>query len=117
MLYGSIGEKNQIRRKELGLVVGKEADLSILTSEDPGKEDPRKIAEEIAGYIRQVGGKYIIIEDRKEAIRYALSHTQKGDILVLAGKGNESFMKLKDGTIPYSELEEVKNYIKAMPQK
>ena len=85
--------------------------MSILTSEDPGKEDPVRIAEEIAGYIRQVGGKYIIIEDRKEAIRYALSHLEKGDILVLAGKGNENFMKTKNGKVPYSEHEEVQKYI------
>lgn len=111
VLFGSIGEKNQIRRKELGLVAGKEADLSILTTEDPGKEDPMKIAEDIAYFIRQVGGKYIMIKDRKEAIRYALSHMQKGDILILAGKGNETFMKLKDGKVPYSDLEEVKKYI------
>ena len=70
-----------------------------------------KIAEDIAYYIRQVGGKYIMIKDRKEAIRYALSHMQKGDILILAGKGNETFMKLKDGKVPYSDLEEVKKYI------
>ena len=111
VLYGAIGEKNQIRRSELGTVTGKEADLSILTSEDPGKEDPLRIAEEIAGYIRQVGGKYIIIEDRKEAIRYALSHLEKGDILVLAGKGNEKFMKTNNGKVPYSEHEEVQKYI------
>ena len=111
VLYGAIGEKNQIRRSELGTVTGKEADLSILTSEDPGNEDPTEIAEEIAGYIRQVGGKYIIIEDRKEAIRYALSHLEKGDILVLAGKGNETFMKTKNGKVFYSEHEEVQKYI------
>lgn len=113
VLFGAIGEKNQIRRKELGLVAGREADLSILTTEDPGREDPVKIAEEIASYIRQTGGKYMIIRDRREAIVYALSHMQKGDILVLAGKGNETFMKINGGMIPYSEREEVEKYIKS----
>lgn len=113
MLYGAIGGKNQIRRRELGLTVGREADLSILTSDDPGEEDPADIAEEIASYIRQVGGKYIIIPDRREAIKYALSHMQKGDILVLAGKGDETFIKVKGGKIPYSEREEVEKYIKS----
>lgn len=112
VLYGSIGGKNQIRRKELGLTAGKEADLSVLTSDDPGAEDPAEIAEEIASYIRQVGGKYIIIPDRKEAVRQTLSQMQKGDILVLAGKGDETFIKLKDGKVPYSEREEVEKYIK-----
>ncbi|HAX83485.1 MAG TPA: UDP-N-acetylmuramoyl-L-alanyl-D-glutamate--2,6-diaminopimelate ligase, partial [Ruminococcaceae bacterium] len=60
--------------------------------------------EEIAKYIRDVGGKYIIIPDRKEAVAYALSNMQKGDILVLAGKGDETFMKTKNGKVPYSEL-------------
>ena len=113
-LYGSIGDKTQIRRSELGLVAGKECDLSILTEEDPGYEDPVKIAEEIAGYIKQVGGKYIIIPDRKEAIKYALSHMEKGDILVLAGKGNETFMKKNGKHYHYSEHEEVEKYIKSI---
>lgn len=113
LLYGAIGGKNQIRRRELGLVCGKEADLSVLTSDDPGPEDPTKIAEEIAKYIREVGGKYIIIPDRKEAIRETLSKLQKGDILVLAGKGDETFIKLKDGKVPYSEREEVEKYIES----
>lgn len=117
VLYGSIGGKNQIRRRELGLTAGREADLSILTSDDPGEEDPLDIAEEIAKYIREVGGKYIIIPDRKEAVAYALSNMQKGDILVLAGKGDETFMKTKNGKVPYSELGEVKKYIEKISEK
>lgn len=117
MLYGAIGGKNQIRRKELGLTVGREADLSILTSDDPGDEDPLDIAENIAKYIREVGGKYIVIPDRREAIRYALSNMQKGDILVLAGKGDETFIKLKGGKVPYSEREEVEKYIESISKQ
>lgn len=113
-LFGSIGEKNETRREGLGLAAGRDADLSILTSYNPGKEDPVKIAEEIAGYIRQVGGKYTIIADRREAVHYALSIMQKGDILLLAGKGDETTMKLKDGIVPYSEREEVEKYIKSL---
>lgn len=115
-LFGSIGEKNETRREGLGIAAGQDADLSILTSYNPGREDPIKIAEEIAGYIRQVGGNYTIIADRREAVHYALSIMQKGDILLLAGKGDETSMKLGDKTVPYSEREEVEKYIKSLSE-
>lgn len=115
-LFGSIGEKSQIRRKELGLVAGEEADFSIITEEDPGHEDPMKICKEIASFVEQAGGKYTIICDRKKAIQYALSILKKGDILVLAGKGNETFMKVNGNKIPYSEREEVQKYIDSKKQ-
>lgn len=112
-LYGAIGERTQHRREELGTVAGKECDLSILTTEDPGFEDPMKICEEIAGFVKKVGGKYMIILKRQDAIRYALSNMQKGDILVIAGKGGEKYMKIRGEHVPYSDLEEVQKFIKS----
>lgn len=112
-LFGSVGGKNEIRREGLGLAAGRDADLSILTANNPGKEDPVKICEDIAAFIRQVGGEYKIIADRTEAIFYALDNMQKGDILLIAGKGDEPLMKIGNGGVPFSDQEEVKKYIKS----
>lgn len=102
-LFGSVGGRTQIRRQELGLVSGAMCDLTIITEDDPDFEDPKKICDEIASYVEESGGEYVVIPDRKEAILYALSIAQKGDIIILAGKGHEEFMKVNGEKLPFSE--------------
>ncbi len=111
-LYGAVGGRTQLRRKELGLITGKECDLSILTSDDPDFEDPQNIIDDIAQYVTQVNGKYIGIPDRGEAVEYALSILEKGDILLLAGKGHEQYMKIKGEYVPFSEREHIEIFKK-----
>lgn len=111
-LYGAVGGRTQLRRKELGLITGKECDLSILTSDDPDFEDPWDIINEIGRYVSESGGEYIGIPDRGEAIEYALSLLEKGDILLLAGKGHEQYMKIKGEYVPFSEREHIENFKK-----
>ena len=103
-LFGSVGGRTECRREELGTVSGEMSDLSIITSDDPDREDPRKICEEIASYCK---GKYVIIPDRAEAIHYAVSIAESGDILILAGKGHENYMKVNGEKLPFNEREEV----------
>lgn len=111
-LYGSVGGRTQIRRQELGSVSGRMCDLSIITSDDPEFEDPQKIIEEIASFVKKEGGEYVMIADREEAVRYALSIAQKGDIIILAGKGHEEFMKIKGEKLPFSERKIILDAIK-----
>ncbi|MBP9988110.1 MAG: UDP-N-acetylmuramoyl-L-alanyl-D-glutamate--2,6-diaminopimelate ligase [Ruminococcus sp.] len=116
-LYGSVGGRTQLRRKELGLITGKECDLSIVTSDDPDFENPDDIIKEIGHYVEEAGGKYIGIVDREEAIMYALDNMQKGDILLLAGKGHEQFMKINGEKVPFSEKACIEKFIKRRAQK
>lgn len=104
-LFGSVGGRAQLRRKEMGLIAGSMCDLSIITSDDPNFENPQDIAEEIAKYVEQAGGKYEIIIDREQAIDYAVQAMQKGDILILAGKGHERYQKVNNDIIPLNERE------------
>lgn len=117
ILYGSVGGRTQMRRKELGLITGKECDLSILTSDDPDFENPDEIIAEIGRYVTEAGGKYVGIADRGEAIEYALGLLQKGDILLLAGKGHEQFMKINGEHVPFSEMEHIENFKRRRAQK
>ena len=110
-LYGSVGSRTEIRRKELGLVSGALCDLSILTSDDPEFEDPAQIIAEIARYVEEAGGRHVDIPDRAEAIRYALSIAEPGDILIFAGKGHEEFMKVKGEKLPFSEKEVIFDFL------
>ena len=111
-LYGAVGGRTQLRRKELGLITGKECDLSILTSDDPDFEDPWNIINEIGQYVTQAGGKFIGIPDRGEAVEYALGILEKGDILLLAGKGHEQYMKINGEYVPFSEREHIEIFKK-----
>lgn len=107
-LFGSVGGRTECRREELGSVSGEMSDITIITSDDPDFEDPQSICEEIASYCK---GEYVIIPDRAEAIHHAVKIAQKNDIIILAGKGHEGFMKIRGEKVPFSEKDEI---LKAM---
>lgn len=109
-LYGCVGDRAQIRRKEMGTVSGQLADISIITSDDPGYEDPVKICEEIAHYVAAAGGNAVKIVDREAAVHYALSILEEGDILVLLGKGHELYQKIKGEKVFFSERACIQEY-------
>lgn len=104
-LFGSVGDRTEIRRRELGLVAAEYSDLCILTSDNPGKEDPQKILNEIADAVSLNNTPYRCIIDRAEAIAYAVEIAESGDILVLAGKGHETYQLIGLQKIPFSETE------------
>ena len=111
-LYGSVGGRTEIRRRELGLVSGKMCDLTIITSDDPDFEDPEKIMDDIAAAVEEAGGKYVKIADRSKAIEYAVSIAEPHDIFIFAGKGHEQFMKIKGEKVPFSERDEIEKALK-----
>lgn len=109
-VFGSVGDRAFLRREELGLISGKMADLSVITTDDPGYEDPESICREIAGFVEKAGGKYAIVPDRAEAVRYALDAARAGDIVLLLGKGHETAQKVRGEKVPYSDYDAVKAY-------
>jgi UDP-N-acetylmuramoyl-L-alanyl-D-glutamate--2,6-diaminopimelate ligase len=102
-LFGCGGDRARDRRFEMGEVSGKMADLTIITSDNPRTEQPQAIIEDIKAGIQKTSGKYVEIIDRKEAIAYALSHGEKGDIIVLAGKGHEDYQEIHGVKHPMDE--------------
>lgn len=109
-VFGSVGDRAQLRREEMGTVSGKKADLSVITTDDPGFEDAGEIAREIAGFVERAGGKYEIILDREQAVRYALDEAKKGDIVLILGKGHETYQKINGEKVHYSDHESVSKY-------
>ena len=114
-LFGCGGDRDQGKRPMMGEIGGKLADLSILTSDNPRTEDPMKILEAIEAGIKPTGGEYVVIENRREAIRYAMEIAEAGDIIVLAGKGHETYQEINGVKYPFDEkvvvqelLEEIK---------
>jgi UDP-N-acetylmuramoyl-L-alanyl-D-glutamate--2,6-diaminopimelate ligase len=102
------GGRDVARRPILGDLAGKEADLVIVTNEDPYDDDPRQIMEQVAMGAEKVGkqrGKdLLLIEDRAEAIRQAIRLAEPGDFVLMTGKGSEAWMCVANGKkIPWSE--------------
>ena len=110
-LFGSVGERTQMRRRELGEAAAQLADFSILTSDNPGNEEPMQIIDEIAGAFGDNCRTYVKILDRSEAIRYALSMLNAGDILVLAGKGHEEYQLIGREKLPFVERDIIQKFL------
>jgi UDP-N-acetylmuramoyl-L-alanyl-D-glutamate--2,6-diaminopimelate ligase len=93
VVFGSAGERDPTKRAPMGRVAATDADLVIVTDEDPRLEDPRAINEQIADGARAAGavdGRTLwVIDDRREAIRHSIGLAEAGDVILLAGKGHE----------------------------
>lgn len=94
-VFGCGGNRSRTRRYEMGEVSGRLSDFTIITSDNPRFEEPQAIIDDIITGIKKTDGKYIDICDRKEAIRYAIRHGQPGDVIILAGKGHETYQEIR----------------------
>jgi UDP-N-acetylmuramoyl-L-alanyl-D-glutamate--2,6-diaminopimelate ligase len=94
-VFGCGGNRAKSRRYEMGEVSGKMSDFTIITSDNPRYEEPQVIIDDIITGIEKTDGEYIAIVDRKEAIKYAIEHGKPGDVIILAGKGHETYQEIK----------------------
>ena len=106
-VFGHGGGRYQQNRPELGRAASEFANEIIITSDNARNEDPADIAKAIA---EGASIPHRIITDRPEAVRVGLESLNKGDILVITGKGPEKFITIKDKKIPFNDAEAVKNW-------
>lgn len=106
-VYGGGGNRSKLRRYDMGEVTGELADLSVLTCDNPRDEEVRDINNDIKIGLARSNGKYLEIEDRKEAIRYCIEHARKGDMIVLLGKGHEDYQEIKGVKYHFDEREAI----------
>ena len=104
-LFGCGGNRSKLRRFEMGEVSGRLADLTVITSDNPRFEEPEDIIADIVTGITPTEGEYITINDRREAISYVMNHALPGDIVILAGKGHETYQEIKGKKYHMSEEE------------
>ena len=102
-LFGCGGNRSRLRRFEMGEVSGRLSDFTIITSDNPRFEEPLDIIADIVTGRKKTDGKYVTIPDRREAIKYAIDHGERGDIIVLAGKGHEDYQEIKGKKYPMDE--------------
>lgn len=105
VVFGCGGNRDKSKRPKMGEIVSKMADFAVVTSDNPRKEKPEDIIEDILVGVKQGGGEYVVIPNRFEAIEYALDNAKKDDIILLAGKGHETYQILDDRTISFDERE------------
>lgn len=106
-LFGCGGDRDRGKRPAMGEISGNLADFTIITSDNPRTEEPDRIIDDIEEGTKKTNGKYIKITDRRQAIKYALENAQDEDVIILAGKGHETYQQFADKTIHFDEREVV----------
>lgn len=114
VLFGCGGDRDKTKRPVMGSIAASYADNVIVTSDNPRSEDPAAIIDDILAGLEGTSTPVKVIENRAEAIKYAVETAQKDDIIVLAGKGHETYQILKDGTIHLDEREIVAEALSAL---
>ena len=113
-VFGCGGDRDNAKRPVMGEISGLIADFTIITSDNPRTEKPDKIIKQIEEGMKKAKGKYIVIENRKEAIKYAIQMATKRDIIVLAGKGHETYQEINGKKNHFDEREIVRDIIKEL---
>lgn len=108
-VFGCAGNRDNSKRKEMGRLSGILSDYTIITSDNPGTEDPNKICQEIETGIKEITNNYEIVIDREKAIKKAIKIANKDDIILLAGKGHENYQIIGEKKVPFSEKDIIKS--------
>lgn len=107
-VFGCGGERDVQKRKRMGEVASYYSDCIVLTSDNPRSENPNDIIRDIESGVSIKDVKSIV--NRYEAVRFALAEMEEGDTLVIAGKGNESYLEVRGKKLPYSDFDVVERY-------
>lgn len=110
-LFGCGGDRDKGKRPKMGKVAEDLADYAVVTTDNPRTERPGAIIEDILEGMKERKTPYIVIEDRVEAIHWALDHAQPGDVIVLCGKGHETYQEVNHVKHHMDEREIVADYL------
>jgi len=114
VVFGCGGDRDRAKRPLMGQAATANADLTIITSDNPRSEDPRAIIAEIEPGAVLGGGEFRVEPDRRAAIRAALREAGEGDTVVIAGKGHEDYQELAGGTVHFDDREVAREELMAI---
>jgi UDP-N-acetylmuramoyl-L-alanyl-D-glutamate--2,6-diaminopimelate ligase len=114
VVLGCGGDRDRGKRPLMGRAATANADLTVITSDNPRSEDPLEIIAAIEAGAREGGGAYTVEADRRAAIRLALAEARTGDVVVIAGKGHETYQELADRTVPFDDREVAVEELRAL---
>ena len=113
-VFGCGGDRDRTKRPIMGEIAGNLSGFTIITSDNPRTEVPADIITQIEEGMKRTNADYICIENRKEAIRYALENARQDDIIVLAGKGHETYQEINKVKYPFDEKVVVREILQAL---
>ena len=111
-VFGCGGNRDKAKRPIMGEIAGRASDYTIITTDNARDEEPQDIASQIEKGIKKTKGKYLVVLDRKEAIREAIKMANKIDVVIIAGKGHEMYQEINGKKIPFDEREIVREITK-----
>lgn len=111
-VFGCGGNRDKYKRSEMGKISGEIADFTVITSDNPRYEEPMEIMCDIEKGMLSVCKKYVLIQDRTDAIEYALNYLRPKDILVIAGKGCENYQEILGVKRMYNDKDTVKELLR-----
>ena len=111
-MFGAGGNRPKVRRYEMGETSGRLSDLSVITEDNSRYEDVNDIINDILVGMKKTNGRYVVVPNRRDAIKYCLDIAQKGDIIVLAGKGHEDYQEIKGVKYHLDEREVIDDILK-----
>jgi UDP-N-acetylmuramyl-tripeptide synthetase len=110
-LFGCGGNRDKSKRPIMGETVAKTADFAVITSDNPRFEDPLDIISDIEKGFRRFSARYVVVPDRKRALEYALDTLQRGDVLLVAGKGGERYQEIMGIKYPFNDQDIIEKLI------
>ena len=116
-LFGCGGDRDRTKRPKMGRIAADMADFVIVTSDNPRTEEPEAIIREILAGMEGTATPYAVVPNRIEAIRYAMDHAQPGDVIILAGKGHETYQIIGREKRHLDERGVVADYVRELQQK
>ncbi len=113
-LFGCGGERDRTKRPLMGEAAGTLSDLVVLSSDNPRGEDALNIINDALVGLQRTGAGYLVEPDRAKGVQLAIERARPGDIVLLAGKGHETYQVLRDRTIDYDDREEARRVLKTL---
>ncbi len=110
-VFGCGGNRDKGKRELMGEISSKCADFTIVTSDNPRYEEPMEIIREIEKGILKHGKNYVLIEDRVDAIKYAINVAKKGDVVLIAGKGSEKYQEVLGSKKMYNDKDTINDLV------
>lgn len=110
-VFGCGGDRDRTKRPQMGKIAADHADFVIITSDNPRTEAPAAIIADILPGLADAKTPYVAVENRVEAIHYAIDHARSGDVIVLAGKGHEDYQEINHEKHHLDEREVVADYL------
>ncbi|MBO8159317.1 UDP-N-acetylmuramoyl-L-alanyl-D-glutamate--2,6-diaminopimelate ligase [Thermosyntropha sp.] len=112
-VFGCGGDRDRTKRPLMGEVAARYSDFCVVTSDNPRSEDPKAIIDDIIpGLLKVENSRYAVVVDRREAIRHAIYMAKPGDIVIIAGKGHETYQLIKDKVLEFDDRKVAAEFLK-----